>query len=198
VGEAKLNRKLNLVVKVESDRGTLHVVAQPVPRSVFEDNFLIMCRAYSMVYSNGLGLVTGPQAAPLLIKLAAKELEQAEKGDMLIQEIRRLTNVLAPSSNGVGGYEVIDFMDAVRRHLIDEDAAAEIEAAICFFTLAYRAGSHRQMTAATAGLDLFWGAETSALTISDYQRSLPMLTTEEDTGTKPVVTAATFQSSIPS
>jgi hypothetical protein len=175
--ELKLNRKLNLVMTVDTERGTLHVVAQPIPRAVFEDNFMIMCRAYAAIYNNQLGPITGPQAALMLIKREAQILGEETKGDMLLNEIRRMINVLVPSTNGSSdSYQMMDFGLAVRQKLIDEDSAADIEAAVCFFTLALRAGAPQQMEGAIAGLNLFWNAETTSLTLTEYMRSLPTLT----------------------
>jgi hypothetical protein len=182
----KLNRKLNLVIKIDSERGQLHVIASPISRAIFEDNFMIMCRAYSAIYMNQLGNITGPQAAALLIKREAKILEEEAKGEMLLQEIKRLINILIPPNNG-GNYEMVDFSLAVKQGLIDEEVAADIEAAICFFTLALRAGSIHQLETAALGLDLFWNAEISSLTLTEYTNSLRTSTTEDVTGTKPVI-----------
>ena len=123
-----INRRLNLVTKVESGRGTLHVFAVPVARSVFDENFMIMCRAYAEIYRNSLGVIAGPKAAARLIKQEADALNESAKGDMLLEEIRRLTNVLVPSVNGAGGYSMVDYGVAVRQGLIGEDDVDDIEA----------------------------------------------------------------------
>jgi hypothetical protein len=181
-----LNRRLNLVVKVDGGRdplrGTLHVFAVPVARSVFDANFMIMCRAYAEIYRNSLGVIAGPKAAALLIKQEADVLGESAKGDMLLEEIRRLTNVLVPSVNGAGGYTMVDYGVAIRQGLIGEDDVADIEAAICFFTLASRVGPHFQLDAILEGLSLFWRAQTTSLTLTEYMRSLPTSTTGDAIG----------------
>jgi hypothetical protein len=197
VDEVKLNRKLNLIATIESERGTLHIIAAPIARTVFEDNFMIMCRAYSAVYSNGLGVLTGPRAAALLIKREAKEIGEEIKGNMLIEEIHRLTNVLAPTMNG-GGYELMDYNIAVKQGIIDEDAAADIDAAICFFTLALRAGPQRQVQTLLEALGIFWNAETTSLTLTEYMRSLQTSMTTEIIGQKAeTVVTPTLANAIP-
>jgi hypothetical protein len=179
-----INRRLNLVSKIESGRGTLHVFAVPVARSVFDDNFMIMCRAYAEIYRNSLGVIAGPKAAARLIKQEANNLGESAKGDLLLEEIRRMTNVLLPAINGGGGYSMIDYGVAIRQGLIGEDDVDDIEAALCFFTLASRVGPHFQLDAILEGLRLFWRAETTLSTLTEYMRSLPTSMTGDATGPK--------------
>lgn len=184
-----INRRLNLVTQVDSGRGTLHVFSTPIARSVFDDNFMIMCRAYAEIYRNSLGVIAGPKAAARLIKREAETLGDGAKADMLLEEIRRLTNVLVPATNGTGGYTMLDYGVAVRQGLIGEDDVDDIEAALCFFTLASRVGPHFQLEAILDGLTVFWRAQTTSLTLTEYQRSLPTSTTGGDTGPKAAETA---------
>jgi hypothetical protein len=198
MGEAKLNRKLNLVVNIDSEHGPLYVFSTPVARSVFEANFMVMCRAFAAIYANGLGPFAGPRAAALIIKQQAAEIGEPAQGEALLAEIRRLTNVLAPKfDNGSGGYEVVMWDEALKRELIDEDQAAEAEAAICFFTLSLRAGSTRQAEASVTGLKMMFAAQTTSSTLSDYMRSLPTLTKDEDTGPREIPSPEISLSSIP-
>jgi hypothetical protein len=178
--KVKLNRKLNLVLKIEAERGTLHVFSTPIGRAVFEDNFLIMGRAFASIFNNALS-ISGPKMAALLIRHEAEIIDEREKGEALILEIKRLTNVLTPTANGAG-YETMPYVSAVSRKLIDEDDAADIEGRICFFTLALRVGSERQIEASLTALKGFWKAETTLLTLLDYQRSLTTSTPIAATG----------------
>src|SRR6516164_2305075 len=125
MAEVKLNRKLNLVLKVETEKGEIHVHSTPIGRGVFEDNFLVISRAFTAVYTNGLGPVTGPRVAALLLKEEAEKLNVWQRTQQsLMGEIYRLTNVIASSE---GGWETMPYDVAKKRGVIDEDAAAEVE-----------------------------------------------------------------------
>src|SRR6516164_2340569 len=125
MGDIKLNRKLNLVLTVETGDGPVHIHSAPISREVFEDNFLVISRAFTAVYTNGLGPVTGPRVAALLLRDEAKKLNVWERTQQsLMAEIYRLTNVIASSE---GGWETMPYDVAKKRGVIDEDAAAEVE-----------------------------------------------------------------------
>ena len=178
-----LNRELNLVVSVEGEKGPIHIHSVPISREVFEDNFLVISRAFTQVYTNGLGPVTGPRVAALLLKQEAQTLNVWEKTQQsLMAEIYRLTNVIAPSENG---YETIPYDVAKKRGVIDPDAASEVENCIVYFTCASSIHLKAEMTIAMDGLKTLWNAQTSSLNVTEYMRSLPTLTPAETTGEKP-------------
>src|SRR5215471_10467200 len=130
----KLDRKLNLVLSVDTENGTIHVHSTPISREVFEDNFLAISRAFTAVYTNGLGPVTGPRVAALLLRDEAKKLGVWEKTQQsLMHEIYRLTNIVAPGPNG---WETLPFDVARKRGILDDDAASEVENCIVYFICA--------------------------------------------------------------
>src|SRR6516164_7582064 len=119
MGEAKLNRKLNLVLDVETEKGTVHIHSTPISRTVFEDNFLVISRAFTSVYTNSLGPVTGPRVAALLLRDEAKKMDVWDKTQQsLIAEIHRLTSVIFP---GDSGWETVPWDVAKKRGILDED-----------------------------------------------------------------------------
>src|SRR6516162_2431588 len=134
MAEVTLNRKLNLVLSVETERGTVHVHSSPIGREVFEDNFLVISRAFTQVYTNGLGPVTGPRVAALLLKQEAEKMEIWERTrQSLMAEINRLTNVIVP---GDSGWETMPFDIAKKRGVLDDTAASEVENSVVYFTCA--------------------------------------------------------------
>ena len=80
MANVKLNRKLNLVLSAGSEDDTIYIHSTPISRAVFEDNFLVISRAFTAVYTNGLGPVTGPRVAALLLAAAALTKIQGEHG----------------------------------------------------------------------------------------------------------------------
>jgi hypothetical protein len=180
MAEVKLNRKLNLVMDVETGEGIIHVHSVPISREVFEDNFLVISRTFTAVYTNGLGPVTGPRVAALLLKQEAEALGVWPRTQQsLMAEIYRLTNVIAP---GPTGWESMPFDVAKKRGILDDDAAAEVENCIVYFTCASSIHLKAELTVATEGLSTLWGAQTISSNAMEYTRSLPILTQEETTG----------------
>lgn len=183
MAEVKLNRKLNLVLSVETDVGTVHVHSTPIGRSIFEDNFLVISRAFTAVYTNGLGPVTGPRVAALLLKQEAQTLGIWEKTQQsLMAEIYRLTNVMAP---GPGGWENLPFDVARKRGILDDESASEVENCIVYFTCASSIHLKAELTVAMEGLKTLWDAQTTSLNVTEYTRSLPISMQEETTGESP-------------
>ncbi len=183
MANATLNRKLNIVLSVDTEKGPVHVHSVPIGREIFEDNYLVISRAFTQVYTNGLGPVTGPRVAALLLRDEAKKLGVWEHTQQsLIAEIYRLTNVIAPSDNG---WETMPFDVAKKRGILDNDVAAEVENCLVYFTCASSVHLRVELTVALEGLSTLWGAQTTSLNVTEYQRSLPIWTPEETIGEKP-------------
>jgi hypothetical protein len=180
MGEAKLNRKLNLVLDVETEKGTVHIHSTPISRTVFEDNFLVISRAFTSVYTNSLGPVTGPRVAALLLRDEAKKMDVWDKTQQsLIAEIHRLTSVIFP---GDSGWETVPWDVAKKRGILDEDSAAEVENCVVYFICASSIHLKAEMVVATEGLKTLWGAVTTSSNATEYMRSLPTSTQAETTG----------------
>jgi hypothetical protein len=165
---------------VETGDGIVHVHSVPISREVFEDNFLVISKAFTAVYTHGLGPVTGPRVAALLLKQEAQSMGVWERTQQsLMAEINRLTNVVAP---GPGGWESMPFDVAKKRGILGDDEAAEVENCIVYFTCASSIHLKAEMTVAVEGLKTLWDAQTTSLNVTEYTRSLPILTQEETTG----------------
>jgi len=193
----KLNRKLNIVLEIETSRGRGHVHSVPIARIVFEDNFKVLSRTFAAFYQNygGLGPYAGPRVAKLLLMEQAEALDETDKiKQTLIPEIERLTNVFIP---GERGWESIPYQVARNRNLIDEQTAAEVENALVYFTCATWMNLQMEMQVAFHGLIQGWRAVSTSSNATEYMNSLPTLTPAETTGEKPTSTTAAAPSSIP-
>lgn len=186
----KIDRKLNLVIPIrrEEDGITIYVHSMPISRAVFEDNFVLVSRAFSMMHAAGLGHFAGPRVAAMIIKRVAMELGLWEGeggvGNTLMNEIRRLTNVVVPVPEK--GWRTVQFEDAINQGLLSEDEVSEAENAICFFTLSSAMHLRRQVAGIldlAAGL---WETQTSLLNVTEYANSLPTLTPAESTGERQI------------
>jgi hypothetical protein len=180
MAELTLNRKLNLVLSVETENGQIHVHSSPIGREVFEDNFLVISRAFTAVYTNGLGPVTGPRVAALLLKDEAKKLGVWERTQQsLMAEIYRLTNVIAAGDNG---WQSFPFMVAKQRGILNDDEAAEVENCLVYFTCASSIHLRAELAVAMEGLSTLWGAQTTLSNVTAFMSSLQTSTLEETIG----------------
>lgn len=189
----KLDRKLNLVVPVEVDSGTIYVHSMPVTREVFEQYFLVISKTFSAIYSQGLHAAAGPRVAAMLLKSIAVDLGQwegpggVENG--LMNEIRRLTNVVMPGSSG---WTTVPYDTASAQGLLSDDDKSEIENAIVFFIVASAMHKKKDLASILTGAGKLWDSRIESLNCTEYARSLPISTETASTG------ATVAASSIPS
>jgi hypothetical protein len=189
-----LSKKLNLVLSVDTEKGKVYIHSIPIGRGVFEDNFLVLSRAFTQIYTNGLGPVAGPRVAKLLLKQEAEVLGVwAQTQQSLLGEIYRLTSVFAP---GPSGWEQMPYDVARKRGLLNDDQASEAENAIVYFTCASSIHMRAELMVALDGLKTLWDAQITSSPPTEFLRSLPTLTPAENTGEKPV-TEPKQASSIP-
>jgi hypothetical protein len=183
MAEVKINRRLNLVLSIEGEKGRVHVHSVPISRSVFEDNWLVISRTLSATYMNKLGPVMGPRVAALALRDEAKEMGIWEGvQNSLLQEIKRLTNVIVPSERG---WETLPYGEAIKRGWLDEDQVAEVENSLVYFTCASWMHPREQFITVMDGMRTLWGAQTTSSNVTEYQRSLPISMPVETTGEKP-------------
>jgi len=177
----KIDKSLKLVIPMESDDGKkFYVHSSVMSRAVFEQFFLVVSKAFSEIYTQGLGVTSGPRIAALMLRRAAKDLDvEAEVETGLINEMKRLTNVIVPGQNG---WETLPFEQAVSGGWIDDESASEVENALAFFSLA--SAMHRRterepiLTAAAA----LWGGQITSSPLTEYIRSLPISTATGNSG----------------
>lgn len=172
---AKINRRLHLVVPIERERGTFYAHATPIPTEEFQQFFLVMGKAFASIYSQGLGALAGPRVAAMLLKKAAEETNQLEDVEQaLLQDIRRLTNVLCPTATG---WETLSFTDAVNNGILDAEDVSEVENAVVFFTLAWHMHKRAEREEIIASAAAIWSAQATYSDCTAFSASLPTSTT---------------------
>lgn len=176
----RLDNKLNLITEIETeDKTTIYVHSTPISREVFEKYFLIISKTFASIISEGLSFISGPRVAAMLLKKIAVDqgVWDGRNGvDVgLMSEIRRLSNVVMPSSSG---WVTVPFQDAIDKKLLDGDDIAEVEGLICFFICA-SAMSRRTEVASVLERMRLWGSQTTSLNSTAYAASLPTSTETE-------------------
>jgi hypothetical protein len=180
MSEAKLNRKLNLVQTIETEKGNVYVHTVPISISVFRDNYLPISMAFTEMYVRRLGPIGGPRIAKYLLLDKAKELDvEAHTQQSLLTEIQRLTHVIAL---GNGGWETIPYREAINRGLLGEEETEKVENTIVYFTCASSIGVRAELELTLDGLRTLWGVQTTLLNVTDHMRSLPISTQAASTG----------------
>jgi hypothetical protein len=193
----KINRDLNLVIPVErGDDIKLYVYSIPVATFVFERYYMVFARAFNRIYTDGLGIMSGPRVAAFILRDVAREMgawdgpEGAERG--LMAEMRRLTSVIVLDDKG---WCPIPLHEAVARSFLDERDVSEVENALVFFTLAWHMHRRADREAILASGMKLWSGQLEWLSLSEFCSSLP---TSIEIGTSQVGGVTTPASSVPS
>lgn len=178
----RISPKLNLVIQLEREGGSAYVHVTPLHREVFEQYFMVLGQTFNSIYSEGVGLLSAPRIAKLMLKrcaIAAGLWEGeggVEKG--LLAEIQRCASMI---SLGPTGWDQIPLYEAVKRGLLDEDDVAEVEGQATFFIVASAMHKRSDLPNILAFAGRYWDAQTSSLSSMEFAKSLPISTTDEDT-----------------
>jgi hypothetical protein len=183
----KVNRKLHLVIPVERGDVTVYVHSTPVGREQFDTFYLPIAKTFAAINGEGLGVLAGPRVAAKLLKSVSERLGIWESDEPqaftvktgLVAEIRRLTNILAPSDNG---WVLTPLDDAVKANLLDEEDAAEVENIITFFTVNWLMHSKSVRESVMTSAAELWGGQLTSSSCTEYRASLQTSTTAGSSG----------------
>lgn len=183
----RIDKRLNLVIPVtRSDETQIFVHSTPIDSAVFDVYYKPIARAFNELFTGGYGIYSGPRIANKLLRDVAKDmglwdgLAGVEKG--LLAEIYRRTTVLGPAKRG--GWEPVLYEDALANGLLEPADAAEVEGAICFFTVVSCMNRKEDLPKVLDGAAKLWGAQTTLSNSTEYMSSLPILITAASTGAK--------------
>ena len=191
----KIDQRLNLVIPIERDDGsTLFVHSAPIARATFEAHYKVLAAAHCQIFHGLAGLRSSPRVAGLILRDVARELkleEATERG--LLAEIKRLTNVVIPTTDG---NTVLPLDAAISRNMLDDDEVAEVDGYTSFFTVMSSMENRKKVTVAMRYMGMFWGTQTTSLNVTAYAASLRTLTEDESSGAT-AQTAPASESRIP-
>lgn len=177
----QIDRHLNFVIPILRDDGsTAYVHAAPIGKQVFETYFLVIAKTFSQIYAEGLQTLAGPRVAGLMLKKIATEQgqwEAVERG--LVNEIRRLANVVALTSKG---WTTFPFQEAIDQKFFLEDDISEVENALTFFTVASAMHRRNVLEVILSAAGELWTAQTTSSTLTEFTTSLTTSSGGESTG----------------
>lgn len=205
----KLDNRLQLVIPVEQSNGVIYVHSTPITAETFRRYHMVIAKTFNAIYSEKLGPLTGPRVAAMMLEDIAKADGVwegplgVEKG--LIQEIRRLSNVIVPTGGPARldpkegaanpdvwraqGWDTIMLYDALQQKMIDEDDLEVVENAMVFFIVVSSMHTKAVLPGVMATVCGLWNAQMSSLNSTAFAASLPTSTATVSSGAIPQVSA---------
>lgn len=168
----KLDRKLNLVIPIDTDTGRIFVHSVPVSKTVFDEHWLVLSKTFALIMSQGLSVIAGPRVAYLALKDVAKQMDVWEKvANTLINEIARQTHVIIAVPDK--GYQTLPLETVRVKDMIDDDTFSEILGQLVFFTLISTMQTRNQAVMMMESAGGLWGSEITASDCTAFVNSLP-------------------------
>ena len=175
-----INEKIHLVVPIYADDEdviTAYVHSAPISRDVFEAHFLLISKTFTALYAEGLGDIAGPRIAYYLLQECAKKMGDPGGAAALLNEIRRLSNVLIRENTGWTQYQ---FQETVDHQLLGEDDLAAVMNAIVYFIVASAMHQRQQIKTMVVAALRHWSAQTSSLDFMGFVGSFATSKTVTD------------------
>lgn len=194
----RLNDRMNFVVPIYRDGPdpAAWVHSTPISNEVFESNWVLLSRTFTVLMSQGLGsFMVGPKVAKLALRDVAAEISgSAADADTVsspfLNEVRRLSSVMIPVA---GVWDTIPLQEAERRKLLTEDEIRTTESQLAFFMLGWHLYPPQERQFNLDGAARIWGAQMSSLNSTAFAASLRTsreLETTTETVTNPPVVGA--------
>lgn len=195
MADIKINDALNIVIPAVGSGDNVSVWAYhtPINREVADANQRLLAAVGSDIESHGKtaeerafyswkygGIVAGRT-------LRDKAEENGIDATPLLQELQRLTVIIAPTAEG---YKPIPASVAIAQNIIDRETWQEVESAIVFFTYQYALTKKSTRTAWTLIIVSSLDGVTTSLTPTDYAASLQTSTPVKTTDTAPPITSS--------
>ena len=187
----KIAKNLNFIVPIYGDDNknvVAHAHSTPLWEDVADKYFLILAQTFSQIFSLGLGAGGGPGVAAKLLKsIAIKQEIWDDVGDSpgiekgLIEEIRRLTSVIALTEKG---WHPLPLQHAVDRGFLTDRDRREVENAIVFFIAVSATLGRAQAQDMMETACVLWNARLSLLNSTEFAASLPKSTATASFGEK--------------
>ena len=194
----RLTKNLYFAFEVETENhGTVHVHTAPIARAVFESYYAELKAAFDACFdaSDPLTFVmSGPRIAYAALKSAAVKMGTWEASrdrpntpttvkDGLVQEMIRLTTI-AHASDGQG-WQSLPMATAIARGILDDESHYEILGVLSFFSCSCRVGPRDVVQDMLTMMESAGKWQFGSWNSTAYVASLPILTPEESTTTKP-------------
>jgi hypothetical protein len=176
----KIDKKLNFIIPIERETEVVYVHCTPLLRETFKRFYLILAQTFTAIYTKGVTLVSGPRVAALMLQEIAEadgSWDFVQEG--LVNEIHRLANMIVLTE---GGWKTVPLETALRRGALSLDEVDEVEGYLTFFIVASAMHTKEELPGVLERVSRVWGLQTSSLNCTEFAKSLPTPTTEDNTG----------------
>jgi hypothetical protein len=154
---------------------------------------MVLAKTLNTMYAEGISQGTGPSVAALTLESIAKENDPIDhpvdwKGsgttwggqfgvkNGLMEEIRRLSNIVIPTAQG---WQSIPVLEAIKQGHIDESDVEEAEGYIVFFTCVSHIHKKHEIAPLLTAMGKAWDTQVTLLNCSEFCNSLPKSTALE-------------------
>lgn len=189
----RIDDHLRIVIPISKGINAYHT---PISREVFEIHYRIISATQARIF--GKGLLYAAQSGTMIARLRLLDegrIDAAERGEFddngdpkdggaldLLKEIKRLTMILAP---GTDGYDFLPVDVAISTGVIDTDDWLEVESSILFFTCPYAIAKKKKKSVIAKAICGVMEASTTSLDPTEWIASLPKSTAEPATKAAP-------------
>jgi hypothetical protein len=169
-----------------------YIHSTPLGEAVVDRYFMVLGQTYNAIFSQGLGFAAGPGHAMRVLRHIATEKgvwHDDPKRDQigiergLVEEMRRLTNVIALGKEGRWDVQ-LPLQVASDQGVISEEDRREVENAIAFFIVAYATLNRAQREGVLTAAGDIWGAQLTSLTCTEWSNFLRTSTGTVNSGAK--------------
>ena len=189
----EIDKRLNLVIPLPRQGQVIYVHSMPLGTPTFRHFFRVMSKAFAQMHKDNLQLLGGLRVMGMMLEDIARSTPR--DGDatsswwegpdgveqMLIPEIRRLTNVVLAEN---GAWKTVPYDDAVRTQRLVPEEIEEVEGAISFFTVSSAMHSRIMRNMMLESAAAMYGLQTTSSSLMEFMSSLTTSTTDESIGEK--------------
>ncbi|WP_237929976.1 hypothetical protein [Buttiauxella sp. S19-1] len=192
----KINRAMNLIVPVETERGTAYIHSTPISKEVYREHFFILSKTFSVIFSEGLGIVAGPRVGYLMLEKLSMDKGIWDTTDgvknTLVNEIIRLSNLVYPVEGK--GWDTKPLDVALDGGIVDLD---EVIGELVFFTCVSAINKPDQAKGLMSQVSGLWNSATTSLSLTEWIASLATLKPPVSSGETESTSSATSSTTAP-
>lgn len=187
----QINKRMHFVVPMYGEDGktiAAYAHSTPLPSEVVDVNFMLLAQTFSSIFNQGLGEAAGPAVAARLLRQIATntgiwedEKKQPLRGQVLMEEIRRLTNIIVPGEPGQP-WRQLPLQTAVDLGSISPEDKSEVENAVVFFIVVSATLPRAQRKSMLEGAAELWSAQLSFSNSTEWAASLKTSTGTGNSG----------------
>lgn len=192
----KINRAMNLIVPVETEAGTAYIHTTPISKEVYKEHFFILSKTFSLIFSEGLGIVAGPRIAYLMLEKVSKDKGVWDAADgvknTLVSEVIRLSNLVYPVEGK--GWDTKPLDVALDSGVVELD---EVIGEIIFFICVSAINKPDQARGLMSEVSGLWNSATTSLGLMAWIDSLVTSKPPASSGETVSTSSATSSTTVP-